>query len=162
MFARKVNCDAEPVGAELARDKGAANIRQIASSLIASKLCSHRICVSLNISKPSRHQPLPLTLPLAKWLQVLRIARDAVIVNVFAIRHIGDLCVAANSKRSNGALLQERHIGFLPSELRLAKAVVKQLGRYVAIGLTDFHVQPLGLAVYQTRLGPCVSCTRCQ
>ncbi len=39
MFARKVNCDAEPVGAELARDKGAANIRQIASSLIASKLC---------------------------------------------------------------------------------------------------------------------------
>jgi hypothetical protein len=31
----------KPVGARLARDKDSAHIRYIASSLIASKLCSH-------------------------------------------------------------------------------------------------------------------------
>jgi len=104
-----------------------------------------------------RGKPLTLALPLAKRLKVVRIAGDAVIVNVLVIGHIGDLSIAAHAESAGGALIDVFHFDFLPGQLWLAKPVVKQLRRYVAIFLADFDVEPFGVAVYDAGLGPCLA-----
>lgn len=84
----------------------------------------------------------------------MRIAGDAVIVNVLVIGHIGDLSIAAHAERASGALIDVRHFGFLSGQLWLAKPVVKQLRRDSAVFLADFDVEPFGVADYHAGLGP--------
>jgi G3E family GTPase len=74
-------------------------------------------------------------------------------VNVLAIGHIGDLRVAAHAESPRRALLRVSDVDFLASQLRLAEAVLEEFLRNVAVFLADFHIESLGLAMHQTRLG---------
>lgn len=95
-------------------------------------------------------------MPFTKRLEVSRIGGHAVIVNILAIRHIGDLGVAADAECAARALIDVLHLDFLPGQAWLAEAVGKQLLWDVAVLLADFHIEPFRLAVYHARLSQCL------
>lgn len=101
-------------------------------------------------------------MPFAKWLQVSGIGRHAVIVNILAVRHIGDLGVAAHAERAARTLIDVLHLDFLTGKVWLAETVGKQLLRDVAVLLADFHIQSFRLAVDHASLGQCLVRSQCQ
>ncbi len=103
-----------------------------------------------------------MALPFAKGLQISGIGRHAVIVNILAVRHIGDLSVAANAERAARALIDVLHLDLLAGKVWLAETIGKQLLRDVAVLLADFHIQPFRLAVDHTSLGQCLVRSQCQ
>src|SRR5690606_39926001 len=70
---------------------------------------------------------------LAGGLEITRVARYTVIVDVLAIGHVRHLRIAANAKGAAGASLDEGHFNLLVLELRLAETAAEQFGRDVAI-----------------------------
>jgi len=62
-------------------------------------------------------------LPFTKRLEISRIGGHAVIVNILVVGHIGDLGVAADTKRAARALIDVLHLDFLPGEAWLAETV---------------------------------------
>lgn len=103
-----------------------------------------------------------MALSFAKWLQVRGIGRHAVIVNILAVRHIGDLGVAANTERAAGALIDVLHLDFLAGKVWLAEAIGKQFLRNAAVLLADFHIESLRLAVNHAGLGQRLVRRQCQ
>ncbi len=101
-------------------------------------------------------------MPFAKWLQVSGIGRHAVIVNILAVRHIGDLGVAADAECAARALIDVLHFDLLAGKVRLAEAVGKQLLRNAAVLLADFHIESLRLAVNHAGLGQRLVRRQCQ
>jgi hypothetical protein len=75
-------------------------------------------------------------------------------VDVLAIRHIGDLRVAAHAKRTARALIDVLHFDFLPGQRWLAETVVEQFLRDIAVLLSDFDVEALTLTVHHAGLSP--------
>jgi len=102
-----------------------------------------------------------LALPFAKWLQVRGIGRHAVIVNILAVRHIGDLGVA-NAERAARALIDVLHLDLLAGKVWLAEAIGKQFLRNAAVLLADFHIESLRLAVNHAGLGQRLVRHQCQ
>ena len=74
-------------------------------------------------------------------------------MNILAVRHIGDLGVAAHAEGAGGALIDVLHVDFLAGKVWLAETVGEKFFRDVAVLLADFHVEPLRRAMHHTRLG---------
>lgn len=73
-------------------------------------------------------------------------------MDILAVRHIGDLRVAAHTKGAGGALIDVLHLDFLSGQGRLTETIAEQLGRDVAVLLADFYIKPLALTVHDTGL----------
>lgn len=86
-------------------------------------------------------------------LQIGRIAGYAVIVNILAVGHIGDLGIAADAKRAARALIDVLYLDFLSGKVWLAEAVGEQFLRNIAVLLADFYIEPFCLAMHDTSLG---------
>lgn len=97
-----------------------------------------------------------------KRLEISRVSGHTVIVNILAVRHIGNLGVAADAKRAARALIDVLHLDFLSGEAWLAEAVGEQFLRDVAVLLADFYIEPFRLTVHHTSLGQCLVRSQCQ
>ncbi len=95
-------------------------------------------------------------------LEISCVSGHTVIVNILAVRHIGNLGVAADAKCAAGALIDVLHLDFLPGEAWLAEAVGEQFLRDVAVLLADFYIESFRLTVHHTSLGQCLVRSQCQ
>src|SRR3546814_8220709 len=85
--------------------------------------------------------------------QIDPVGGHAVIVNILAVGHIGDLGIAADAKRAGRALIDVLNLDCLSGNVWLAEAVGEQFLRNIAVLLADFHIEPFCLAMHDTSLG---------